>query len=198
VVKFYAVQIVLAVGELHSKGIMHRDLKLENILVDDKGYLKIIDYGLAKMISGNQLAQSYCGTPEYIAPEMVTGKGHDYSVDWWALGVLMYEMLIGVTPFFNSNRKVLESKIRNSKVVFPDRQQYRVDYSDELQDVILQLLQKDRTVRLGSHGGMHEILQHPFFKGVEPRSYETYQVTPPFKPKLDQDNLTKFFNADSD
>lgn len=129
---------------------------------------------------------------------MVAGKGHDYSVDWWALGVLMYEMLIGVTPFFNSNRKVLESKIRNGKVVFPDRQQYRVDYSDELQDVILQLLQKDRTERLGSHGGMQQILQHPFFKGVERRSYETYQVTPPFQPKLNQDNLTEFFNADSD
>lgn len=176
---------------------MHRDLKLENILVDDKGYLKIIDYGLAKMISGNQLAQSYCGTPEYIAPEMVTGKGHDFSVDWWALGVLMYEMLIGVTPFFNSNRKVLESKIKNGKVIFPDRQQYRVDYSDELQDVVLKLLTKDRTERLGSHGGMHEILKHPFFKGVDIRSYESYSVTPPFVPKLDQDNLTKFFNSDS-
>lgn len=89
---------------------------------------------------------------------MVAGKGHDFSVDWWALGVLMYEMLIGVTPFFNSNRKVLESKIRNSKVVFPDRQQYRVDYTDELQDVILKLLTKERKERLGSHGGMHEIL----------------------------------------
>lgn len=83
---------------------MHRDLKLENILVDEKGYLKIIDYGLAKILGNNQLATSYCGTPEYLAPEMIAGTGHDKTVDWWALGILIYEMLIGVTPFFNKNR----------------------------------------------------------------------------------------------
>lgn len=105
VVKFYAAQIVMAVGELHSKGIMHRDLKLENILVDESGYLKIIDYGLAKIIeSSNELATSYCGTPEYIAPEMVNNTGHDMTVDWWAVGILIYELLVGVTPFFNKNR----------------------------------------------------------------------------------------------
>ena len=82
-------------GELHKKGIMHRDLKLENILVDEKGYLKIIDYGLAKIIKGQELAMSYCGTPEYLAPEMVASSGHDFTVDWWALGIVIYEMLIG-------------------------------------------------------------------------------------------------------
>lgn len=122
--KFYAAQIVLAVGELHNKGIMHRDLKLENIMVDEDGYLKLIDYGLAKNVSEGQLATSYCGTPEYIAPEMVDGTGHDFGVDWWAVGVLVYEMLIGVTPFFNRNKQVLMSKIRHSKVVFPDRAHY--------------------------------------------------------------------------
>ena len=103
-VRFYAAQIILAVGELHNKGIMHRDLKLENIMVDEDGYLKLIDYGLAKTVTEGQLATSYCGTPEYIAPEMVDGSGHDFSVDWWAVGVLIYEMLIGVTPFFNRNK----------------------------------------------------------------------------------------------
>ena len=97
---------MLAIGELHSKGIMHRDLKLENILVDERGYLKIIDYGLAKQM-GSDLAQSYCWTPEYLAPEMVQGVGHDHTVDWWAVGVLIFELMFGVTPFFNRNKQML-------------------------------------------------------------------------------------------
>lgn len=86
---------------------MHRDLKLENILVGEDGYLKIIDYGLAKLLNGTQLAKTFCGTPEYLAPEMVENKGHDFSVDWWALGVLIYELMIGVTPFYNRERRLL-------------------------------------------------------------------------------------------
>ena len=86
---------------------MHRDLKLENILVGEDGYLKIIDYGLAKLLNGTQLAITFCGTPEYLAPEMVENKGHDFSVDWWALGILIYELMIGVTPFYNRERRLL-------------------------------------------------------------------------------------------
>ena len=107
VVRFYAAQICMAVGYLHSKSIMHRDLKLENILVGEDGYLKIIDYGLAKLLNGTQLAKTFCGTPEYLAPEMVENKGHDFSVDWWALGILIYELMIGVTPFYNRERRLL-------------------------------------------------------------------------------------------
>ena len=115
---------------------MHRDLKLENIMVDSDGYIKIIDYGLAKMLQPTEMATSYCGTPEYLAPEMVSNAGHDKSVDWWAVGVLIYEMLIGVTPFFNRNRQVLMSKIKHSRIVFPDRRTYRISYSDDIVDLI--------------------------------------------------------------
>ena len=112
-------------------------MKLENILIDADGYLKIIDYGLAKMIGQEELSMSFCGTPEYLAPEMVNRTGHDKAVDWWALGVLIYEMLIGVTPFYNRNRNMLLMKIKNSKVIFPDRTRYRIDYSDEIVDLIV-------------------------------------------------------------
>ncbi len=116
---------------------MHRDLKLENIMIDEIGYVKIIDYGLAKILSqGDELAQSYCGTPEYLSPEMVGQTGHDLTVDWWALGILIYEMVVGVTPFYNKNRQVLTSKIKHSKVVWPDRVHYKINYSDELQDIV--------------------------------------------------------------
>ena len=130
VVKFYSAQMIIAIGYLHLKGIVHRDLKLENILIDQDGYIKIIDYGLAKMLDENQESTSFCGTPEYLAPEMINQTGHDKAVDWWALGILMYEMLIGCTPFFNKNKNTLLSKIQTAKVVFPDRKKYKIDYSD--------------------------------------------------------------------
>ena len=101
----------MALGYLHKKGIIHRDLKLENILVDEAGYLKIIDFGLAKMLDTKGVTKTYCGTPEYLAPEMINQSGHNFSIDWWALGILIYEMSIGVTPFFNKNKNFLFTKI---------------------------------------------------------------------------------------
>jgi len=197
VVRFYAIQIVLGVGELHKQGIMHRDLKLENILVDESGFLKLIDYGLAKIISGEELAMSYCGTPEYLAPEMVSGEGHDFTVDWWALGVLIYEMLIGVTPFFNKNRQLLQSKIKHARVVFPDRKQFRIDYSDELVSMVSSLLKKDRKHRLGSNGGAEEILKHPWFKSVDINAIENQTCKPPFMPSFKNKDATAYFEADN-
>ena len=183
IVKFYAAQIAMAIGYLHQQGIAHRDLKLENILIDSDGYLKIIDYGLAKMIGQEELSMSFCGTPEYLAPEMVNRTGHDKNVDWWALGVLIYEMLIGVTPFYNRNRNMLLMKIKNGKVIFPDRTRYRIDYSDEIVDLIVKLLHKDKEQRLGFKGDGDEILGHPFFASLDIKGLYNKTVVPPFKPE---------------
>jgi serum/glucocorticoid-regulated kinase 2 len=193
IVLFYAAQISLAIGYLHEAGIAHRDLKLENILVGEDGYLKIIDYGLAKMLGEDEVTTSFCGTPEYLAPEMANHQGHDKSVDWWAIGVLIYEMLIGVTPFYNKNRNMLLMKIKNSKVIFPDRTQYKIEYSDEIQDLIVKLLNKDRRKRLGQNG-VNEVLSHPAFSKIDMRKLIKKEIPPPFTP--DQSSLMdmKFFN----
>ena len=144
-VKFYATQIILGLGYLHQRGIAHRDLKLENILLDHDGYIKLIDFGLAKMLRDDELTSTICGTPEYMAPEVLDQSGHDLSVDWWAVGILLYEMLIGVTPFWNKNRNILQMKIKNSPVVFPDRKKYKIDFTDGITDLILSLLHKDKS-----------------------------------------------------
>lgn len=112
--KFFAAQVAMALGHLHSKKIIYRDLKPENILINDDGYLQVTDFGIAKYIEAGELATSFCGTGYYVAPEMLLGEGHDFNVDWWALGILIFEMIVGITPFFNSNVNQMYEMIKNS------------------------------------------------------------------------------------
>mmetsp|Transcript_3971 Transcript_3971/g.4783 ORF Transcript_3971/g.4783 Transcript_3971/m.4783 type:complete len:243 (-) Transcript_3971:146-874(-) len=197
VVKFYAAQIIIAIGKLHEKGIMHRDLKLENVMVDETGYIKIIDYGLAKMLNDDEIATSYCGTPEYLAPEMVSSAGHDKTVDWWAVGIMIYEMMIGVTPFFNKNRKVLMSKIKHSRIVFPDRRTYRINYSDQCVDLISGLLKKSKEERLGATNDAAEILAHPWFSDLDMTRLQNFELDAPFIPGASSGGEinTRYFDA---
>ena len=123
---------------------------------------------------------------------MVTQQGHDFSVDWWALGILIYEMLIGVTPFYNKERRLLLLKIRQSRVVFPDKRKYRIDYSDEFMDVVLRLLDKDRANRLGANG-FQEIVDHPFFADIDKEAMLNRTLTPP----LNMDSRENEFGFDS-
>lgn len=101
--KFYAACIILGMGFLHSKQIVYRDLKTENVLMDINGYVSLADFGMAKYIQPDETEYSLCGTPEYLAPEVLSGEGHGLASDWWALGILIYEMIIGIPPFYHQN-----------------------------------------------------------------------------------------------
>ena len=110
--------MVIGIANLHKKGIVHRDLKLENLMLDSNGYIRIIDYGLARILASDELAMSHCGTAEYFAPEVVRKQGHDRMVDWWATGILIYEMIFGHTPFFNKKKHEMLKDILDKPLVF--------------------------------------------------------------------------------
>jgi len=118
--RFYAAQIVLALEELHKHNIIYRDLKPENVLIDSDGYIKITDFGLSKdNITDNNAAHSFCGTPEYLAPEILKRLGHGKPIDWWSLGAIIYEMLTGLPPFFTKDREKLFQNIKLAELKFP-------------------------------------------------------------------------------
>ena len=192
--KFYSIQIAMAIGHLHKQNILHRDLKLENIMINGDGYVKVIDFGLAKIINDDSLAMSFCGTPEYLAPEMVKQEGHDRGVDWWSLGILIYEMTIGVTPFFSKSRLTLINNIKKEDVIFPDKKKYKIDYSDDFVDVVLKLLNKDKKKRLGSGDDIDEILKHPYFASLDQETLLKKEIKPPYLPEFSgKDDLGSYF-----
>lgn len=116
--RFYAAHVITIFEYLHEKNIIYRDLKPENILVNSNGYLKLTDFGFAKVI--NQKTFTLCGTPEYLAPEIILSKGHGMPVDWWTLGILLYEMLIGIDPFNDEDPMMIYQKIIKGRVNFPN------------------------------------------------------------------------------
>ncbi|SPQ19515.1 4c0aa34d-c625-433f-ab30-56b406ac204d [Thermothielavioides terrestris] len=169
--RFYAAEIVLVLEHLHEEqgGVAYRDLKPENLLLDAEGHIKLVDFGFAVRLGNNESGHpvetyTMCGTPEYIAPEVIHNKGHTTAVDWWALGILIYEFLMGFPPFWHSNKMELFKQIVEKPVVFPSEP----PVSAAAQDIIRQLCTVDRSRRLGNiSGGAARVKEHPFFAAVD-------------------------------
>ena len=178
--RFYAASIGMALDYLHNHGIIYRDIKPENILIGEDGYLKLIDFGMAKMVKGNEKATSFCGTPEYLAPEIITGEGHNRAADWWSYGILLFEMLCGIPPFYCENTERMYDLITNAELRFPKR----IPMSDNAKDLIKKLLIKKQDKRLGVNKGFEEIKAHPFFQGFDFDALFNKKMEAPFIPKL--------------
>ena len=165
-VKFFAAQIVIALGYLHQNNIVHRDLKPENVLLNPDGYIVLGDFGLAKIFEDkDDLAHTMCGTPEYMAPEILKGKSQSYTVDWWTLGVLLYELATGRSPFRHKVDRKLRKLIIKGKFPWPDSERHGISLSEDLKDLIQKLLNPEPSERLGSKG-VKEIMTHAWFEGI--------------------------------
>ncbi|XP_068576069.1 protein kinase C delta type-like [Cebidichthys violaceus] len=173
---FYAAEIIVGLQFLHSKGIIYRDLKLDNVMLDKDGHIKIADFGMCKeSVFGDARATTFCGTPDYIAPEILLGQKYTFSVDWWSFGVLVYEMLIGQSPFQGDDEDELFESIRS------DTPHYPRWIPKEAKNLIELLFERDPSRRLGVVG---DVRAHPFFKTINWQALEKREMDPPFKPKV--------------
>ena len=181
VARFYASEVVHTFGYLHDLSIVYRDLKPENLLIAADGHLKFIDFGFAKIVQEKTF--TLCGTPEYLSPEAIERKGQTTAVDWWALGVLIYEMLVGHPPFTDSNPYRLYEKIIAGRFLMPET------LSSKAKDIIEELLQPDTSKRLGStvtstQRDADSVKHHPWFQGVDFQDVASKRVQAPWRPDI--------------
>uniref|UniRef100_A0A8C9VPS0 Ribosomal protein S6 kinase n=1 Tax=Scleropages formosus TaxID=113540 RepID=A0A8C9VPS0_SCLFO len=191
-VKFYLAELALALDHLHSLGIIYRDLKPENILLDEDGHIKLTDFGLSKeSIDHENKAYSFCGTVEYMAPEVVNRRGHTHSADWWSYGVLMYEMLTGTLPFQGKDRKETMTMILKAKLGMPQF------LSLEAQSLLRNLFKRNPANRLGAGpDGVEEIKRHQFFSSIDWNKLFRREIHPPFKPATARPDDTFYFDPE--
>jgi serine/threonine protein kinase len=185
--RYYAAEIVLAFGYMHSMNIVYRDLKPENLLISTQGHMKITDFGFAKQIEDR--TWTLCGTPEYLAPEIIQSKGHDKGVDWWALGILCFEMLAGYPPFYDENPFGIYQKILAGKIEFPRQ------FDAKAKDLIKKLLNNDRTKRLGSSkNGVEDIKKSKWFSKTDFSAVYQCSLPAPYIPEVSGDGDTHHFD----
>ncbi|KAJ1736017.1 Serine/threonine-protein kinase [Coemansia biformis] len=192
--RFYAAELLSALDCLHSYNVIYRDLKPENILIDYSGHIALCDFGLCKLNMGdNETTNTFCGTPEYLAPELLQGRGYTKTVDWWTFGVLLYEMMTGLPPFYDENVNEMYRRILEDELVFPD------DMGNRAKSLLRGLLQRDPRRRLGNNGAA-EIKNQPFFAEINWDYLIGKQYEPPFKPSVvsavDTSNFDEEFTAE--
>jgi len=181
--RFYITEILMALDTLHTHGIVYRDLKPENVLLDETGHVKLADFGFSKRLFGISITWTLCGTPEYLAPEIIRNEGHGFEVDFWSLGVILYEMVVGIPPFYHENHLDLCRQIIHGKVGFPP-------FLDIVTcDLIKKLLTVDRRKRLGHVRGVRDICRHAFFKDINWLTVYKREYTAPIIPGTPKEDL---------
>lgn len=189
--RFYTAQIIMAIEYLHGLGVVYRDLKPENVLLDELGNIALTDFGLSKEgIEDNSSATSFCGTPEYLAPEILTRAGHGRAADWWSLGALLFEMLTGMPPFYSRNRDRLFHKILKAQLRLPKF------FSPEATELLTGLLNRDPNARIGSERDAEELKTHAFFQSVNWADLLEKKLKPPFKPDVKEFTDTSNFDKE--
>lgn len=184
---FYASQITAIFEYCHSKNIVYRDLKPENILINADGYVKLTDFGFAKVIEHR--TYTLCGTPEYIAPEVLLNKGHGKPVDWWTLGILIYEMIVGYPPFVDEDPMGIYQKILSGKIVFPKL------FDKNAKALVKKLLTADLGKRYGNlKNGVDDIKDHKWFKEIKWQNLLAKNIDAPFKPVVKSESDTSNFD----
>lgn len=175
--KFYTAQIILVFEYLHSKNFVYRDLKPENVLLNSTGYLKLSDFGFVKHLKPGERTYTLCGTPEYLAPEILMNKGHGKAVDWYCLGIFIYEMMVGKCPFMHDDPYEIFKMILGEKIRFPR------NFDDNAKSLIRHLTDHDLSRRYGNlKNGSDDVKNHRFFNDLSFPNIITQKTKAPYIP----------------